>query len=287
MWAAAEGHSDVVQFLIEKGANVNAASQSGFTPLVFATVKDDAESIRHLVAAGADPNTTLPSGARAVNVAAAYGNTAAALALIESGADVNAADRSGNTPLHAAAQQGDLPLVKALLAKGADPNARTAKADNSGRRSFFRRAGELTPLLTSANAGHLDVMRALVAGGADPKLKGDDGTTLLMQAVGSAKLPIVKYAYQLDNDVMAVTDSGNTVMHATVTGTSGRSTQEEICDVIRFLAEKGADPDSVNDRGRTPIQIADIIPIDKAALLFYDLIIKAGRTPKVLPKDIR
>jgi len=37
----------------------------------------------------------------------------------------------------------------------------------------------------------------------------------------------------------------------------------------------------------TPIQIAAIIPIDKAALLFYDLIIKAGRAPKVLPKDIR
>jgi ankyrin repeat protein len=108
-----------------------------------------------------------------------------------------------------------------------------------------------------------------------------------MQAVGSAKLPVVQYAFELDNDVAAVTDSGSTVMHATVLGTANRSTQDEICQIIQFLADKGADPDPQNERGMTPIQIADIIPIDKAALLFYDLTIKAGRAPKVLPKDIR
>jgi ankyrin repeat protein len=36
MWAAAEGHPDVVDLLIKRGANVKAASKSGFTPLVFA-----------------------------------------------------------------------------------------------------------------------------------------------------------------------------------------------------------------------------------------------------------
>ena len=49
MWAAAEGHSDVVAGLIEMGANVNAASKAGFTPLVFAVVKDDVASIETLL----------------------------------------------------------------------------------------------------------------------------------------------------------------------------------------------------------------------------------------------
>ena len=49
MWAAAEGHSDVVSGLIEMGANVNAASKTGFTPLVFAAIKDDVASIKTLL----------------------------------------------------------------------------------------------------------------------------------------------------------------------------------------------------------------------------------------------
>ncbi len=49
----------------------------------------------------------------------------------------------------------------------------------------------------------------------------------------------------------------------------------------------GADPDPADSRGRTPIVIADIIPIDKAALLFHDLTIQAGRLPKIMPKDLR
>src|SRR4249919_3167124 len=56
MWAAAEGHSDVVAGLVAMGANVNTASRAGFTPIVFAVVKDDPASIKALLAAGANPN---------------------------------------------------------------------------------------------------------------------------------------------------------------------------------------------------------------------------------------
>src|SRR5436190_836931 len=85
MWAAAEGHSDVVAGLVAMGANVNAASRAGFTPIVFAVVKDDAASIKALLAAGANPNVIVQSGAKTMIVAMQYKNTAAALALLEGG----------------------------------------------------------------------------------------------------------------------------------------------------------------------------------------------------------
>ena len=59
-------------------------------------------------------------------------------------------------------------------------------------------------------------MRALVAGGADPKLKAQDGSTLLMAAVGSGHVEAVKYAYELDSDVKAMTTTNSTLMHASV-----------------------------------------------------------------------
>jgi len=289
MWAAAEGHSGVVKLLIEKGADIKAASKSGFTALVFAAVKNDAKIIQALLAAGDNPNYALPDATKVLTVAASYKSAAAASVLVDAGADPNVADRAGNTPLHLAAQSGEVELVKKLLAKGANPDARTAKAPALGGRGgggggFFRLVGEQTPLMLAAKANQAEAMRALVAGGADPKLKGQDNGTLLMSAAGSGHIAAVKYAYELDPDVKAVNDVGSTIIHATVTGTMATSTQPEICEVIQFLADKGAPIDEKDQRGRTPISVADGLPIDKAVDLLTQLIIKSGAQPKIPSK---
>ena len=288
MWAAAEGHSDVVEVLLKNSADARLASKAGFTPLVFATQKGDAKSVRSLLAAGSDPSYTLPGGMSVLVVAAAFGKTDAAEALLENGAKVNAADVAGNTALHLAAQAGNVELMKQLLAKGADPNLRTAKitpgAGRGGGGGFFRPVGEQTPLLLAARANREDAMRILVASGADPKITAQDGTTLLMSAAGSGHVKVVKYAFELSPDIKAVTDRKSAVMHAAVTGSMQSSTQAEICEVVQFLADKGADLDPQDVNGRTPIQIADVLPIDKAVELMTKLIVQSGQQPKTPSK---
>ena len=285
MWAAAEGHSDVTQVLIEHGAGVNTASKAGFTPLVFAAMKDDARSVRSLLAAGASPDFALPDGTKTILVAAAYKSASAAAALADAGADPNVADRTGNTPLHVAAQIGNVDLVKKLLAKGAKPNAQTAKTAVGGRGGagggggFRAPAGELTPLLLAAKANQVEAMRALVAGGADPSLKAQDGSTLLMAAAGSAHLEAVQYAYELDPHTDAVTSTGATVVHAAVTGVGPTASQPEVCKIVDFLAEKGAPLGAKDARGRTPIDIADGLPLDQVVEELTRLIVKAGGVP--------
>ena len=284
MWAAAEGHSDVVDLLINSGADVKLASVAGFTPLIFAAQKGDTHSVASLLAAGLDPNYLLPNKTSVLQVAVLGGKYPVAALLIDKGANVNVADTSGNTPLHIASQAGNLELVKSLLAKHADPNPRTAKitiAGQGGAGAFFRGpTGEQTPLLMAARANHESVMRALVAAGADPKLKGQDGTTLLMAAASSGHVEVVKYAYELDPDIHAVTDRKSTVVHAAVTGSMQSSTQPEICKVIQFLADKGADLDAVDGRGRTPMTTANTLPIDTAVTLLRKMIEAGGHTPK-------
>ena len=54
MWAAAEGHTDVVELLIREGTDVNATSKTGFSPLAFAVIQNDLESIGNLIQAGAN-----------------------------------------------------------------------------------------------------------------------------------------------------------------------------------------------------------------------------------------
>jgi ankyrin repeat protein len=288
MWAAAEGHSNVVELLLKSGANPKLASKAGFNPMVFAIQKNDAKSVKLLLAAGLDANYALPNKTTVLQVAVMGGKTEVAAALIDAGANVNIADAGGNTPLHIAAQAGNLQLVNSLLAKKADVNVKTSNAENSGRQGGgggqFRPAGGQTPLLLAAKANKEAVMRALVAAGADPKLKAQDGTTLLMSAVGSGHIEAVKYAYELDPNVNATTDRKTAMMHAAVSGTLGPATQKQICEVIQFLADKGADLDPLDGRGRTPITIANVLPIDNAVDLLAQLIEKSGKTPKQSPK---
>lgn len=288
MWAAAEGHSDIVDLLIKSGADVKLTSVAGFTPLIFAAQKGDAHSVASLLAAGLDPNYALPNGTSVLQVAVLGGKYPVAALLLEKGAHVNIADADGNTPLHIASQAGNLELVKSLLARHADPNARTSKIEmgrQGGGGGFFRGpSGEQTPLLMAARANREAVMRALVAAGADHKVKAQDGTTLLMAAASSGHVEVVKYAYELAPDIHAVTDRKSTVMHAAVTGSMLSSTQPEICKVIQFLADKGADLDAVDGRGRTPITTANQLPIDDAVTLLAKLIEAGGHTPKQSPK---
>ena len=287
MWAAAEGHSDVVAGLIAMGANVSAASRAGFTPMVFAVVKNDDASITTLLAAGANPNVIVRSGAKPIIIAMQYKHTAAALALLDGGADLNVRDRAGNTTLHLAAQAGDLKVVRALLAKHADPNARTpkstapmgARGGGGGRGGV---AGEQTPLMMAARGDHEDVMRALVSSGADPTLRAQDGSSVLMAAASGARLKAFGYAYEIDPHVDVVTTTGNTIMHVAV-GLNGR-TQPEVCEVIQFLADHGAKLDEMNGAGRTPIAVADNLPVDMAVDLLTKLITARGEQPKIPSK---
>jgi ankyrin repeat protein len=289
MWAAAERHPEVVRALIVHGADVRAVSKRGFSALVFAAAKNDKPSAEALLAAGADPNYALPDGHTVLIVAASYGSAEVANLLADRGANPNTANRLGETPLHLAARLGDLTLVEKLLAKGASVNARTAAkpppAAGPGGGGIFRYVpGEQTPLILAAQGDHVNVMRALVAAGADSKLKAQDGTTVLSAAAGSGHLDAVQYAYDLNPDVKVASNStGATLVHAAVLGTLDVATEDQICEVIRFLAAHGAPLDNVDSRGRTPLFYANGPPIDKAVTLLHDLIAKSGAQPKTIP----
>jgi len=134
--------------------------------------------------------------------------------------------------------------------------------------------------MLAAKTDHEDVMRALVAGGADPTLRAGDGSSLLMEASGGARLKTFKYAYELDPHVDVKTTATNqTIMHLAV-GQGGRS-QPETCEVIQFLADHGAPLDELDSTGRTPIAIADRLPVDQAVDLLTKLLADRGLKPKI------
>jgi ankyrin repeat protein len=283
MWAASEGHLAVVDLLIQRGANVNSTTKAGFTPLVFAALRNDAPEVKRLLLAGANPNYAVPdkkSGdMKVLTLAVSSRSYAASIALLDGGADANIADRKGTTPLHTAAQAGALDLVRKLLAKGARVNVRT-ETSSAGLPS-----GEQTPLLLAARNNRVEVMRALIDAGADTKVKGQDGTGLLLAAAASGHLEATRYAFEFDKNVKGVDVNGRTAMHECVANPDSGATQEDRTALVQFLADIGVPLDEKDAHGETPIQVGDNIPLDKPIQRMAEIIVSRGGTPVQFPKE--
>src|SRR6185295_15347299 len=161
--------------LIRSGANVNAATDLGVTPLWLAAQNGSEKLVARLLAAGANPDAALLAGETPLMVAARGGKTPVVEQLIAKGANVNARGARKQTALMWAVAQKHPDVVKVLLAHGADVSLRSERWSQvmavppHGYLSYNREipAGEETALLFAARVGDLEATRLLVKAGAN------------------------------------------------------------------------------------------------------------------------
>jgi ankyrin repeat protein/beta-lactamase regulating signal transducer with metallopeptidase domain len=152
-------HMDVVKFLLDNGANVNARTQNGWTPLAFVWPVDMAKL---LIANGADVRIADERGQTALHWAVNRDNHRGDKALIElllkHGADINARAAStslgwaGWTPLHVACRNGARDIVELLVAHGGDVTAKTDKGETPMAIAQSNRHGQVVQFLRSQDA---------------------------------------------------------------------------------------------------------------------------------------
>lgn len=99
-WAAQEGHTEVVDLLLDAGANVNFSDPGGFTPLKQAIGESHLDTAEHLLLRGADVGHRCNSdgGCTVLHTAAAYGRLDCIRLLLLHGADRQARNDDGQTP---------------------------------------------------------------------------------------------------------------------------------------------------------------------------------------------
>merc|ERR1711998_612993 len=102
------GHFEVVQALIQAGADKDLAQEQGATPLFIATEKGHAEVVNELISAGADLDKQKAGGWSPMHNAAYHDRTAIALALLRSArCNPNLQTDMGCTVVYLAAQAGN------------------------------------------------------------------------------------------------------------------------------------------------------------------------------------
>jgi len=98
--AVLEGRNEIVELLIEAGANVNLKHGIyGDTPLYPAAIKGRKKICELLIAKGADVNAKRDNGRNPLHIAAFWGHTEVVKLLIAKGANINEKDNWDETPL--------------------------------------------------------------------------------------------------------------------------------------------------------------------------------------------
>jgi uncharacterized protein len=259
---------------------------------------------------GAEPAAAPETGLTALLVAIGSGHFELASFLLDRGADANAAPQgwtalhqltwvrktgiagSNNPPPQGSGNMDSLELARRLVAHGADVNARVTKRPPAGVSGLNFIGG--SPFLLAARTADAEYMRLLATLGADPRLPNKDNSTPLIVAAGLGTyapgedpgtepevLEAVKVALELGNDINAVDDHGQTVMHG--------AAYKHVPSVVEYLARAGAKIEvwnHMNADGRTPLDITIGVPSSMSIIrspitedAFRRVMIAAGVTP--------
>lgn len=180
--AALYAPTAVADLLIEHGADMHATASEGETPLHFAAMAGNSELVRKLLRAGGDVNAREADGMTPLCRAAYYTDCPDTLnLLVDSGAELcPRVGENGATPLHYAAMGGHDGNLRTLLKMGLDVNLRTKTGD--------------TPLLRALTFGHVDCVHTLLAAGATTEMNGDGGALFCRMALDSREESLIEAA---------------------------------------------------------------------------------------------
>jgi len=255
-YASGLGFTEIVQILLDNGADIESRDSDGRTPLFYAVVAEHHDLAALLIKCGADVNTQDNNGMSPLIHASWRGFAEIVRILLDSGADIDSSDNEGRAPLSYAVVPlpiergndinnhrspvsyasglGFTEIVQKLLGNGTDIQSR----DNSGP----------TPLCCAVLGKHHDVVTLLIARGAVVNTQDNGGKSPLIYASGLGCTDSVRLLLDNGADIESRDNYSHTPLYGAVL--YGHR------DVVTLLMERGADVNTQNNSGWSPLSCA-------------------------------
>ncbi len=277
LYAARDGCYDCVEALIRNGADVNTPTPEGVTPLMLALDNDHNDVAQLLLSRGANPNVWDWWGRTALYIAIDRKETAAGGG---GGRGARGGNGGGAAPVAARVsgrRVSSMDIITTLLAADVDPNPqlnmhRPSRGGNDGRFKEEQLSTGCTPLFRAAQSNDAEVMRALLAKGANPNINAMGFTPFLLAAGvnpggrgGGGGAPntamldlMIEHGADVNAQVTGTRTYSMRISYHPPPDKEGASALHEAAqagrtDLVRYLLEKGANPELLDANGRKAI----------------------------------
>jgi ankyrin repeat protein len=171
--AAASGDAALVERLLDRGADPDAADQDGRTAVTHAAYGGHARVVRLLVDAGADVDLQDATRANALLSTGETGYLDVLEEVLRGDPDLTRTNRFGGTALIPAADRGHVAVVRRLL----DTEIDVDHVNDLGWTALLEAV-----ILGDGGAAHTEIVRHLLDAGADPRIADREGVTPLEHA---------------------------------------------------------------------------------------------------------
>ncbi|XP_067653128.1 serine/threonine-protein phosphatase 6 regulatory ankyrin repeat subunit A-like [Haliotis asinina] len=235
--AAYHGNSDVLELLIEKGANALAVNRKSRNSLHLSCTGGHVDAAKYVLnQTSVDINSKDCEEMTPVMLAASHGKSEVFDMLIKKGADLSVIDKNGDNILHWACRGGNVKIVNYILMQNiVDINSKGYK--------------EKTPVMLAASHGKSEVFDMMMKKGADLSVIDKNGDNILHWACRGGNVKIVNYI--LIQNTLDINSKGyedkTPVMLAASHGKN---------EVFNILMKKGADLSVTDDDGHNILHCA-------------------------------
>jgi ankyrin repeat protein/L-ascorbate metabolism protein UlaG (beta-lactamase superfamily) len=258
--AAAAGHLAIVEFLLSKGADIDARNSANQNPLFYAAYNGKADVVSLLLDKGADFKETDRYGRTVLHYPVREGYKDVVEILAGKGMDITAEDGMGISPLRFAVEGGHAGIMQVFI----DSKALDVEGDTG-----------IKALHLAAQLGQNEIVDLLIARGASITTKNDSGATLLHNAAIGRLLELSRRLIEGGAPLNERDARGRTPLHY--------AAKQGSVDIVGLLIKKGADPNIKGNDERTALHIAEdwgfkeIIQTLKAG--------GAAEVPRLAPKN--
>ncbi|ETV90511.1 TKL protein kinase [Aphanomyces invadans] len=243
--ASKNGHVDVVKFLIKYNANVNQADTNGWTPLLAAVVGQHVQVAQVLLRENADPNARITGPQlTSLYIAVSSGNEELVRLLLQYQADATLCTSDGKSPLEAALQKQHATIAALLVtaASVAPAEASVAPIDHGTT------LAHQSSLLEAIEANDISTIVRLIKAQADVNHAGPDGTLPLCLAALLRRESVVGMLLIAKADGNKANGCGGTAL--TIAASNGDVT------IVDMLLQDGVNINSTDSNQNTPLLLA-------------------------------
>ncbi len=240
MKASGDRQLEVIKYLIEKGASVTIDGEAGWTALDSALVigGENLEVVKILVENGADLNTGI------LNFVSRTGYLEAVKVLVENGADINrASNEFGDTPLIEASREGKLEVVKYLVKAGADISAVDEFMQTTLDHASAQKHTEIVEYLENINTLTAELFKAVIKGDLESVQQYIKNGASVNTSENNGDTVLI-YASQIGNSEIAklLLENGANVDARSEFGTALEyASRDGHLEIVKLLVEQGAE----------------------------------------------